>query len=270
MNEIFHLKIALIGAGNVATHFAKALHQGGFNIVQVYSRTANSAQTLAQAVGADYTCILTDVTPLADLYIVSVKDSAMAELLPTIAAAHRQALFVHTAGSMPMDLWQDHAERYGVVYPMQTFSKTKSMDFRDVPIFIEANSSADENLLTTLFKCVSDKVAHASTEQRKYLHLAAVFACNFSNHMYAICEKILNEHQLPFSCMLPLIDETAQKAHAMSPVDGQTGPAQRNDTNVIHKQLQLLNDDETLKEIYNLISQNIYKYSQNPKQEPHD
>lgn len=273
------IKIALIGAGNVATHLGSELAKAGYQILQVFSRTETSASALASLINDIYTktpidkvyqsdfrrCIFTnsinEITSEANLYIVMLKDSVLNEVLPTLVKCNSNALFVHTAGSVPMNIWDNLTNRFGVFYPMQTFSKSQTVNFEDIHIFIEANSAADVDLLKTIANKISTKVFEASSEQRKYLHLSAVFACNFTNHMYAICEELLQRHGLPFSSMLPLIDETARKVHHLSPIIAQTGPAQRNDTNVMQKQENLLKiEEEELATIYQLMSEHIQKY----------
>ena len=255
--------IVFIGAGNLATNLAKALYRKGFRIVQVYSRTEESARELAQKVEAEYTTDLAEVNPYAKLYIVSLKDSAFAELLQGIVEGKREeALMVHTAGSIPMNIWEGHAERYGVFYPMQTFSKQREVDFREVPFFIEAKRPEDAELLKAVAGTLSDKVYEADSEQRRSLHLAAVFTCNFTNHMYALAAELLEKYHLPFDVMLPLIDETARKVHELAPRDAQTGPAVRYDENVMNKHLSMLADSQALQEIYKLMSKSIHEHHQ--------
>lgn len=259
------MKIALIGAGNVATHLGQALAEAEHQIIQVYSRTAASASALAEKVSCRWTTDLEAITPNAELYIVMLKDSVLSDVLPTLVTRNPSALYVHTAGSVPMNIWEGLTPRYGVLYPMQTFSKAREVDFDQVHFFIEANTTEDVTLLKDMASAISRQVYEASSEQRKYLHLSAVFACNFSNHMYAICEHLLTEHGLPFSSMFPLIDETARKVHHLSPKEAQTGPAQRNDTNVMQRQetlLQRFTDDPELATLYRHISQHIVKYQE--------
>lgn len=250
--------IILIGSGNLATNVGKALHVCGYHIMQVYSHREETAKVLADMLGASCTTELAEVRNDADLYITALKDSVLPELLSAIVKGREQALFVHTAGSMPMDAWKGHAVRYGVFYPMQTFSKEREVPFKEIPFFIEANNADDLMLLKTLAASVSDKVYEASSEQRRYLHLSAVFACNFTNHMYALTEKLLKKYELPFDVMLPLIDETARKVHEISPVEAQTGPAVRYDENVINKHLAMLADEPGMQELYEKISKSIY------------
>ena len=252
------LKIVLIGAGNLATNLGKALHRTGYCIAQVYSRTVEAAFALSKEIGAEPIASFEAMTTQADLYIVSLKDSAFVELIPQITAGREKAFFIHTAGSISMDIWKGYAKNYGVFYPMQTFSKLREVDFNEIPCFLEAGTDKDLQNLKSLAYSLSNKVYEADSEQRKYLHLAAVFACNFTNHMYVLSEKLLDEHGFPFEIMLPLIDETARKVHELPPLEAQTGPAIRYDENVIRKQLDLLADKPEWQELYKQISQSIH------------
>ncbi len=254
--------IVFVGAGNLATNLAKALYRKGFRIVQIFSRTEESARSLALQVEADYTTDLKELTGDAKLYIVSLKDAAFVELLPQIAEGKEHALLVHTAGSIPMSVWEGHTQRYGVFYPMQTFSKQREVKFDEIPFFIEAKTAEDVDLLKAIAATLSDHVYEASSEQRKSLHLAAVFICNFTNHMYALAADLLEKYQLPFNVMLPLIDETARKVHELAPRDAQTGPAVRYDKNVIENHLAMLADLPALQEIYKLMSKSIHEHHQ--------
>ena len=251
--------VVFIGAGNLATNLAKALYYKGFRIVQVYSRTEESARALAEKVEADYTTDLQEISKDAKLYIVSLKDAAFVELLPQITEDKQKSLLVHTAGSIPMSVWEGHAERYGVFYPMQTFSKQREVDFQEVPFFIEAKRAEDTELLKAIASTLSEKVYEADSEQRKSLHLAAVFICNFTNHMYALAADLLEKYNLPFE-VLPLIDETARKVHELAPRDAQTGPAVRYDENVMSNHLAMLVDSPALQEIYKLMSKSIHEH----------
>ena len=189
--------------------------------------------------------------------MVAVKDAVLQELIPVLVKGREEALFVHTAGSMPMAVWQGLALRHGVFYPMQTFSKGRSVDFDSVSFFVEANNQIDTETLKSLAKTLSPKVYEATSEQRMYLHMAAVFACNFTNHMYALSAHMLKKHGLPFESMLPLIDETARKVHELQPLEAQTGPAVRRDVNVMNKHLEMLVEEPKIRNIYKIISDNI-------------
>ena len=251
--------VAFIGAGNLATNLAKAFYRKGFHIIQVYSRTEESAKSLAQQVEAEYVTELSAVTEEARLYIVSLKDAAFVDLLPGMVAGKEKGLWVHTAGSIPMDIWKGQAKRYGVFYPMQTFSKQREVDFREIPVFVEGNSEEDTNFLKEIAAVLSENVYEASSEQRKSLHLAAVFTCNFTNHMYALAAELLKKYGLPFESMLPLIDETARKVHELEPHVAQTGPAVRYDKNVMGEHLQMLAHEPEMRELYQKISEDIHR-----------
>ena len=252
-------KIVLIGAGNVATHLGKAMVQAGYNVAQVYSRTIESAKTLAVLLSAEYTTELDAVCMDADIYIVSLKDSVLPELIPYLVKNREKSLFVHTAGSVSVDIWKGYALRYGVLYPMQTFSKQRAVNFEEVSFFVEASGAEDLKTLKEIAGLLSPRVYEANSEQRKYLHLSAVFACNFANHMYALSAHLLKQQNLPFEAMLPLIDETARKVHELLPQDAQTGPAVRDDRNVMSSHMDLLSDEPEIRELYEKISESIYR-----------
>lgn len=213
---------------------------------------------MADRLLVDYTIVPDEIRRDADLYIVALKDAVLRQLAPVLVKGREQALFVHTAGSMSMDLWKGLVKRYGVLYPMQTFSKQREVDFNTVPFFIEASAPAEVELLRMVAVRLSPKVYEVTSGQRRYLHLAAVFACNFANHMYALSSHILEKQGIPFEVMLPLIDETAGKVHELSPTQAQTGPAVRYDENVISKHLEMLADEESLQELYEKISKSIH------------
>ena len=252
-------RIVLIGAGNVATHLGVALQRAGWYIAQVYSRTEASASELGKRLGVPFVTSMEAVCMDADVYLVMVKDDALCGLLPALVKGREGALFVHTAGSIPMSVWSGYAARYGVLYPMQTFSKTRKVEFSSVSFFVESNGASDTECLKMLAGSMSPKVYEATSEQRMYLHLAAVFACNFANHMYALSAHVLKKNGLPFEAMLPLIDETAHKVHELLPREAQTGPAVRGDAHVMNKHLGLLVDESDIKDIYKMISESIQK-----------
>lgn len=255
------MKIVFIGAGNLATHLATELDKNDYHIVQVYSRTALSAETLARQVGAEAITDISKVDTTADIYIFSVKDAVLEGLAAQLP--HNNGLWLHTAGSIPLSVLEKYNPRVGVLYPFQTFTKGRSVDWTIVPIFIESNND-DNNVLNRLANSLSPKVTAITSEQRKYLHLTGVFACNFTNHMYALSANILKEANLPFDVVLPLIDETCAKVHELSPKEAQTGPAIRFDENVINRHLSMIKDDN-VKEIYKLISESIHRSSKTDK-----
>lgn len=251
------MKVTLIGAGNLATQLGKSLKKAGVIISQVYSRTEDSARTLGELLEAEW---LTDIKALrdeADVYIFSVKDSVLCELISEVCKGRGDKLFLHTAGSIPMSCFEGKALRYGVFYPMQTFSKTKDVDFERIPVFIESNSIETEDVIRSLVNKLTQRVIRLSSADRKYLHLAAVWACNFTNYCYTVASDILGEHGIPFDVMLPLINETTEKIQKISPKEAQTGPAVRGDRNVMSKQLELMNGKEDLQELYKMLSKGI-------------
>ena len=251
------MKVTLIGAGNLATQLGKSLKKAGVIISQVYSRTEDSARTLGELLEAEW---LTDIKALrdeADIYIFSVKDSVLCELISEVCKSRGDKLFLHTAGSMPMSCFEGKALRYGVFYPMQTFSKTKDVDFERIPVFIEGNSIETEDVIRSLANKLTQRVIRLSSADRKYLHLAAVWACNFTNYCYMVASDILGEHGISFDVMLPLINETTEKIQKISPKEAQTGPAVREDRNVMSKQLELMNGKEDLQELYKMLSKGI-------------
>ncbi len=252
----------MLGAGNVATHLCFALQKADVRIVQVYSRTIEAAKKLANQLNALYTNDISDIYNDADIYIYCLKDSILENIIPKIKAL--KAIHIHTAGSVNADIFSPYFKQYGVLYPLQTFSINKAVKFSEIPVLIEANDEKVEKKIKALAELLTTKVFLATSEQRIKLHLAAVFACNFTNFLYTISSEILTDAKLPFDILIPLITETAEKIKYMSPIDAQTGPAVRMDQNVISKHLSLLSDNPNLLLIYNELTEQIYeKYQKN-------
>ena len=254
------MRIVLVGAGGLATNLGLALHEAGHDVLAVFSRTIEHARLLAERIGSQPTDDIRALPREADLFIVSVKDAVLKDVVRQLVQGREEQCFAHTAGSMPLTLFQGLAHHYGVFYPMQSFSKERRVDFSEIPVFLEASDASTLTRLKTLSATFTPHVYELSTDERKYLHLAAVFACNFANHCYALSAEILQQHGLPFSVMLPLIDETARKVHHLSPVEAQTGPAVRYDQNVIGKQQELLEDPE-IRELYKRLSKSIHQHA---------
>ncbi len=257
----------MIGAGNLATNLGKALQNAGHDIVQVYSRTWEHAQQLATIIGGAATDDLDSIVDTADVYIFSLKDSALGDVVPKVSKGKAEKLMIHTAGSMPMSCFEGMAVHYGVLYPMQTFSKQREVDFRSIPCFIEGNDSLAKQNIRALAESISGRVYEMSSDDRRFLHLAAVWACNFTNHCYEVSAEILRKHDVPFDVMLPLIDETAAKVHGMGPIDAQTGPAVRFDDNVIRAQAAMMRDNPILKDLYERMSMSIHLAAQKHSKE---
>jgi predicted short-subunit dehydrogenase-like oxidoreductase (DUF2520 family) len=248
-------KITLIGSGNVATHLGIALHAAGYQIVQVYSPTKKSASALAKKVNAEAITDLKKINSGSTIYIIAVKDDVIEKVAKQLHL--KDKIVVHTSGTASMDLLKKSAKNFGVFYPLQTFSKNKPLDLSSVPVCIEANNKSTATTLEYFAKSISRNVQKINSDQRRIIHLAAVFACNFSNHMYAIAENILKKEKLSLDILKPLIIETANKIKNGSPAEMQTGPAIRGDKKTMNAQIKLLGKDKKLKEIYQLISKNI-------------
>ena len=251
------IEIVLIGAGNLATQLGISLKENGFPIACVYSRTTDSARRLGELLNIPYTNQLNEIPTKAGLYIFAIKDDALSELLSDFPKT--TGVWAHTAGSLPASVFEAYTDRYGVIYPLQTFSKHRKVNFWDIPVFVETNQEQDMTLLMDLAKKISKKVIPLSSEKRKYYHLAAVFACNFSNHMYSLASEILEQQDLDWEFLRPLIRETVSKIEEIPPQEAQTGPAIRYDRKIIDKQLELLKDDNSTRELYEKISQSIHR-----------
>lgn len=244
-------RVVLIGSGNVATHLGLALVEHGVAIAQVYSRTIENAQELARAVGSSATNALGTLEPDADLYVLSIADDALQQVADTLPQL--KGIVVHTSGSKPIDALV-RFRQFGVLYPLQTFSKAKKATFKSVPICIESPQQQTLELLSELAGRLSNDVRVLSSDQRAMAHLAAVFANNFTNYMQVIAQEILVKHHLDPSLLQPLLHETFDKLMYMSPWAAQTGPAKRADTKLIQSHLELLNDFPGYKEIYQQVS----------------
>ncbi len=236
-------KVVLLGAGNLATNLALAMQAGSLPILQIYSRTISSAQVLKEKVGRDIfiTDNLNTIISDADIYICSLKDDALFDVLQQIPD-FGHGLWVHTSGSLPMTIFEAFTDRYGVLYPLQTFTKERPVPFDEIPICIETSFAQDLPLLRQFAELLSHKVCDMNTAQRGVLHLAAVFANNFTNSLYATASELLAKENIPFGLLLPIIDETARKVHDLSPLDAQTGPAKRMDANIIDRHIRLLEE----------------------------
>lgn len=252
--------LCILGAGNVATHMACALKQKGCHITCVYSRTLPHAQQLARILdGANAVCRL-DAVPRADAYLFAVKDDALRGVAEDFARLHHgtEGLFIHTAGSRPLSVWDGITTNGAVLYPLQTFSLNRRVDFSHLPLLIEATSDISLETVRQLAQTLSDNVTTLDSEQRRAVHLAAVFANNFTNQCYAIAYRLMEERGIAPQLLQPLIDETARKIHDLPPVKAQTGPAVRWDTQVMESQERLLSAHPSLREIYKLMSLSIH------------
>ena len=245
--------IVILGTGNVAKHLFDAfINQNKIEITQVYGRKKESLHYFGEHIE-----ITTDLSTIADadIYLIAVSDDAIAAVSKKLE--HKKGLIVHTSGSMGINELPINNKR-GVFYPLQTFSFGKSVDFKEIPICIEALNEDDYTRLNKLALSISNRVFRINTKQRKALHLAAVFANNFTNHIYHLSKEICTQNNVSFELLHPLIKETAKKVQELSPYEAQTGPARRNDVGTLEKQLNQLKD-KNHKNIYSILSKSIQK-----------
>ena len=246
------IKVVIIGSGNVAQHLIAAFSKStAIEVVQVYSRSTFKLNLVP------ITNNLNELLP-ADLYIISVSDDAIASITNRLPFQNR--FVVHTSGSVSMDAI-DPKNRRGVFYPLQTFSKNKAVDFRNIPICIETSDDADYDLLERVAVSISSQLFTIDSAQRKALHVSAVFVNNFTNHLYKISADICKENDIPFEILKPLIKETVAKLDTLSPLEAQTGPAKRNDVQTIASHLAFLKD-ENQKNIYKILTQSIQEHGE--------
>lgn len=251
-------KIVLFGAGNLATNLAFALKKEGFDILQVYNRTEAHGKKLAKKVDATYINDLSELNLQADLYIISISDSAIKSIADKIRLNDK--LIIHTSGSMDIEILKRSSTNYGVFHSPQTFSKSKPVSFRNLHVDIEANNKQSEEILVEFAGILCHNVHVVNSEQRKIIHLAAVFAGNFTNFMYSISEDLLTKNNLSFDLMQPIIKKTSENSKYKNPFSRQTGPAVREDYEVIAKHIEVLAKYPDYRAIYDLISKNIIKY----------
>lgn len=245
------INIVILGGGNVAWHLTNALlRNSAVNVVQVYNRSLEKINIFKNS-----TSITNNLSELkdADIYILAVSDNAISELSSALILKNK--LVVHTSGSMAMNELKSVSNK-GVFYLLQTFSKERKIDFSTVPICIEAETEEDLHLLDALATSMSKNCYRINSNQRKSLHVAAVFVNNFVNHLYHIGHEICEQNKVPFEILLPLILETANKITTLSPLEAQTGPAKRNDTKTIEKHIAMLTKNQ--QEIYTLLTKSIY------------
>lgn len=245
------IQVTIFGSGNVARHLISAFSQS--STVEVKQVFARQPETLLHLINPEKITNDFDQIQESDLYIISVTDQAIENVSAQIP--FEKKLVVHTSGTVSIDTLNTK-NRKGVFYPLQTFSKDKEVNFKEIPICLEAQNEEDYTILKLVAESISDKVFNISSAQRKALHVAAVFSCNFVNHLYRIGSEICSENNIPFEILYPLIEETADKIKFLSPKEAQTGPAKRNDTTTINAHLNFLQDD-TQKEIYKLLTKSI-------------
>ncbi|MDR1876957.1 MAG: DUF2520 domain-containing protein [Flavobacteriaceae bacterium] len=249
-------KVVIVGAGNVAFHLTRALLENTVNVVQIFNRTLDKAQKLANDYNISFTDKISEIEK-ADLYIICTSDKSISEISYYIP--FEDCLVAHTSGSMPLDALKGKY-RKGVFYPLQTFSQKRALEYNKIPFFIEAENSEDEFALISLAKRISDEAYKVDSEKRLRIHMSGVLVNNFTNHLYYLANEICGEQNIPFDILKPLIKESADKINDdISPFDAQTGPAKRGDKIVIEKHLSLLESDSKLYQIYSLLTESIIK-----------
>lgn len=251
-------KITIIGSGNLGHHLAIHLHRAGYIITQVFSQHISNAESTAQLVGAGATDSLNNLNSDTDICFICVKD----DLIEVVASAIQMQgkIIAHTSASVSSQVLQQSSSDYGVFYPLQTFSKNRPVDFSSIPVFIEGSNERTKQILLEVAKTLSKEVHQADGRKRLALHVAAVFANNFSNHLFAVAEKIVQKEGIPFRLLLPLINETIGKIQQYSPAEMQTGPAIRNDKTTIQKHLDYLAEEKNLQQLYELLSKDISQF----------
>jgi Uncharacterized conserved protein len=250
--------VCILGAGNVATHLGKSIKNAGIKVLQVYNRTKPAGIELAEDLECGYTSDLNEINEDASLILFCVSDSAISHILKSRTWENK--LLVHTSGTIPSEIFEHYTNRFGVIYPLQTFTKEREVDFSGIPLFIIANSSDTLEGIKSFSEKLSKRVFEIDSDKKAILHLAAVFANNFSNHMYGIADELLKKNDLSFELLFPLIEETAHKAMKLNPWKAQTGPAIRNNAGIMKKQTEMLASEPEWQKIYTFVSESIQKY----------
>jgi len=253
--------IALIGSGNVATNLGLALQKHGYAVTVVYSKSLAHAQTLAKQLKATATDILSAIPTNLDLYILAVKDDVLGNVSSQLKV---KGLVIHTSGSVPLQILSAHKHR-GVFYPLQTLTKKTPIAFKAVPILLEASTTKDLQLLHEIASELSNDVLEVSSTQRQMLHVAAVFANNFTNHLMGVAKDLLAQYQLPEHLLDELIQRTAKQAITHHPFSVQTGPVARNDMETVSMHIQLLQQNPQYRQVYEMLSQSIARSLQEKK-----
>ena len=253
-------RVVLVGSGNLAEAVAQALSQSGVELVQLFARNPERGQRVAALAGCEWCGDLAQMAE-AESYLLADSDRAVGEVASSLRIPSG-AVVAHTAGSVALEALPAKFANRAVFYPMQTFTVGRRVDFSTVPIFLECEREALRAPLEALARKLSRKVVWASSEERRRIHLAAVFVCNFANHLFALGEQLSEQAGVDFEVLKPLIAETVAKAlEAPSPRSVQTGPALRDDQQTMERHLALLADEPRLQTLYKLISQSIWETS---------
>lgn len=251
------VSVSIIGSGNLAWHLAPALDNTGYAVREIYSAHHKNAAALASRLYQSEAVENLDFSESQSrLFILAVSDDAIREVALGLKLPAK-ATVIHTSGSQPIELLEGVAACRGVFYPLQTFTKNRRVDFSSVPFLVEGNDETTEKMLVSMGKSLSTKVIKTSSEDRRRIHLAAVFSSNFTNHMLSIAKEVLADKKFDFALLKPLIAETINKSLEIGPEKAQTGPARRGDLETLDRHMELLSADESVAAIYKLVSQHI-------------
>lgn len=255
MSKFF--KVAVVGAGNVGWHLARAFEDAGHYITDIYSRRISTARELAQRLyDTNVTSSLDLRKSEAEIFLLAVPDDVFEDVVASLKIPP-YATIAHTSGTRSIEVLSEHHDNSGIFYPLQSFTRGVTVDLKEVPICIEAVNQSTEKILRLLGKSISDEVHTVYSDDRKILHIGAVFASNFGNCMLTIAQDILEDHDIDFELLHPLIIETVNKALTIGPIESQTGPAQRGDNRTIQKHLKFLRYEPKYRKIYKLISDHL-------------
>lgn len=248
-------KIAILGAGNVGYQLTWHLNNSGHTIVQVYSRHLPSAKWVGNLMDIPFTSDMAALTREADIYLIAVNDDSVADVATQLKLGDK--VVAHTSGAVPMDILHGVSRNYGIFYPLQTLSRNISVDFSVIPICMNGVNDHTREILKDLATALTRQVVIVDDDKRLAIHVAAVIANNFTNHLFSISQLILERNGLSFEILKPLINETVRKIQNHEPLNVQTGPAVRHDEDTILKHLGFLSSDERFREIYDLMSRSI-------------
>lgn len=263
MEEHTIKSVSFVGAGNLATHLGVGLQQNNFTIKEIWSKNISNAESLAKKINADVCADLSCLNKEIDLLLISVKDDALEEVV-SMLPAHLPAV-IHTSGSLEMKILNKNTNNVGVLYPLQSFNKVEVVNWKEVPICVEANNDRFTEQLFNLSKSLSGHVEYLNSTQRIQLHIAAIFTNNFSNYLYSLAYELVTKQHLPFSLLIPLIQQTGHRLGNIDPFLLQTGPAKRSDVELIKKHIELLSFNKEAREVYEFLSYEIIKKARNPK-----
>lgn len=260
-----HKNIVIIGAGNMAWHLGQQFIKAGHKIVEVYNRSKIPGQELAVELDADFVDRPENLTRKADIYIIAVSDHGIDDII--LGLQMDKQIVAHTSGAVPMTGMERISLNHGIFYPLQTLTKGTPADFSVVPIFIEGANERVEQVLTELAHTISKNVQILDSRKRRALHVAAVFANNFTNYLYHISSDILRKEKLDFSLLYPLMQETLAKLKGHSPLEVQTGPAKRGDYRTVGEHLNYLQGHDAYREIYLVLSEGIMSLYKAPAED---